>query len=185
MTTPDPMADEPISTSTIASSTSFFQKDVNKAAYHSVRLETTLDGKNKSVNLQQLRQALMKTIKMTDPTCILKSLNGVEEISNPTPAEFETDMKKYCHHHVRDTYSGKRLIVIFNIWGTHSIKALKSAPEFNEYLRANNLWISKNFFPNDARLSHIGVIYDKGTRCLLYTSPSPRDQRGSRMPSSA
>ena len=25
----------------------------------------------------------------------------------------------------------------------------------------------------------------KGTRCLLYTSPSPRDQRGSRMPSSA
>ena len=24
-----------------------------------------------------------------------------------------------------------------------------------------------------------------GTRCLLYTSPSPRDQRGSRMPSSA
>ena len=25
----------------------------------------------------------------------------------------------------------------------------------------------------------------KGTTCLLYTSPSPRDQRGSRMPSSA
>ena len=32
-------------------------------------------------------------------------------------------------------------------------------------------------------------IYDGGptviTACLLYTSPSPRDQRGSRMPSSA
>ena len=28
---------------------------------------------------------------------------------------------------------------------------------------------------------HIGYRYD----CLLYTSPSPRDQRGSRMPSSA
>ena len=26
---------------------------------------------------------------------------------------------------------------------------------------------------------------DAGTTCLLYTSPSPRDQRGSRMPSSA
>ena len=26
---------------------------------------------------------------------------------------------------------------------------------------------------------------DTGTTCLLYTSPSPRDQRGSRMPSSA
>ena len=26
---------------------------------------------------------------------------------------------------------------------------------------------------------------DKAVRCLLYTSPSPRDQRGARMPSSA
>ena len=26
---------------------------------------------------------------------------------------------------------------------------------------------------------------DEGKICLLYTSPSPRDQRGSRMPSSA
>ena len=33
----------------------------------------------------------------------------------------------------------------------------------------------------------IGVIAgdDQFTDCLLYTSPSPRDQRGSRMPSSA
>ena len=29
------------------------------------------------------------------------------------------------------------------------------------------------------------VIVDNGSICLLYTSPSPRDQRGSRMPSSA
>ena len=28
-------------------------------------------------------------------------------------------------------------------------------------------------------------IVEHTTRCLLYTSPSPRDQRGSRMPSSA
>ena len=27
--------------------------------------------------------------------------------------------------------------------------------------------------------------YERYTPCLLYTSPSPRDQRGSRMPSSA
>ena len=28
-------------------------------------------------------------------------------------------------------------------------------------------------------------MFDKACNCLLYTSPSPRDQRGSRMPSSA
>ena len=30
-----------------------------------------------------------------------------------------------------------------------------------------------------------GFLADLLRRCLLYTSPSPRDQRGSRMPSSA
>ena len=29
------------------------------------------------------------------------------------------------------------------------------------------------------------LLIEKGLDCLLYTSPSPRDQRGSRMPSSA
>ena len=28
-------------------------------------------------------------------------------------------------------------------------------------------------------------VFDESNTCLLYTSPSPRDQRGSRMPSSA
>ena len=30
-----------------------------------------------------------------------------------------------------------------------------------------------------------GDCFIRGNNCLLYTSPSPRDQRGSRMPSSA
>ena len=29
------------------------------------------------------------------------------------------------------------------------------------------------------------IVYNPSNLCLLYTSPSPRDQRGSRMPSSA
>ena len=35
--------------------------------------------------------------------------------------------------------------------------------------------------------AHNGMVYVRGNPndCLLYTSPSPRDQRGSRMPSSA
>ena len=32
---------------------------------------------------------------------------------------------------------------------------------------------------------HTVELHGKSTTCLLYTSPSPRDQRGSRMPSSA
>ena len=31
----------------------------------------------------------------------------------------------------------------------------------------------------------LGLIIKEAQACLLYTSPSPRDQRGSRMPSSA
>ena len=34
---------------------------------------------------------------------------------------------------------------------------------------------------DEVRVTHIDLNLD----CLLYTSPSPRDQRGSRMPSSA
>ena len=34
-------------------------------------------------------------------------------------------------------------------------------------------------------VSHMGEIWVKGPRCLLYTSPSPRDRTRSRMPSSA
>ena len=38
-----------------------------------------------------------------------------------------------------------------------------------------------------SRLQELAILAsnDTNTSCLLYTSPSPRDQRGSRMPSSA
>ena len=35
------------------------------------------------------------------------------------------------------------------------------------------------------RITNLTQDYKEYTDCLLYTSPSPRDQRGSRMPSSA
>ena len=38
---------------------------------------------------------------------------------------------------------------------------------------------------DDPRVTKIGKYLRKSCICLLYTSPSPRDQRGSRMPSSA
>ena len=40
-------------------------------------------------------------------------------------------------------------------------------------------------FKKISPLSKIPVIIDQDNNCLLYTSPSPRDMRRSRMPSSA
>ena len=44
----------------------------------------------------------------------------------------------------------------------------------------NKLTYTEDFNPYTYR-----NFYNGGGVCLLYTSPSPRDQRGSRMPSSA
>ena len=38
---------------------------------------------------------------------------------------------------------------------------------------------------NAEKVADAGVTRESGYFCLLYTSPSPRDQRGPRMPSSA
>ena len=58
---------------------------------------------------------------------------------------------------------------------------------------ARGAWESINLFTEESLLQHTEVRYAGNNRnpgnafgfCLLYTSPSPRDQRGSRMPSSA
>ena len=52
--------------------------------------------------------------------------------------------------------------------------------EADGYVRSNNYGMQLNFMiPLD------GGMIELCKHCLLYTSPSPRDQRGSRMPSSA
>ena len=38
---------------------------------------------------------------------------------------------------------------------------------------------------DDVNIDSLAVDLERASDCLLYTSPSPRDQRGSRMPSSA
>ena len=46
--------------------------------------------------------------------------------------------------------------------------------------------LSNALLPGITRQSLLSILEHAGLRiCLLYTSPSPRDQRGSRMPSSA
>ena len=62
--------------------------------------------------------------------------------------------------------------------GMETLKAISEANKFNE-------WMYERIAPDCS-----GKILEIGSgigniSCLLYTSPSPRDQRGSRMPSSA
>ena len=45
---------------------------------------------------------------------------------------------------------------------------------------------AKSLVINTASGSEVAIFFNNEVQtCLLYTSPSPRDQRGSRMPSSA
>ena len=61
--------------------------------------------------------------------------------------------------------------------------------QFHEYKNAVNSYTQKGYTDahREAATSYLTSIFDNATAqiCLLYTSPSPRDQRGSRMPSSA
>ena len=41
------------------------------------------------------------------------------------------------------------------------------------------------YHTDGSKVEHIQDAWHEVSGCLLYTSPSPRDQRGSRMPSSA
>ena len=52
-----------------------------------------------------------------------------------------------------------------------------------DYLEAMMVGLGLNEWVEEPRCLHSRGVRDKS--CLLYTSPSPRDQRGSRMPSSA
>ena len=60
----------------------------------------------------------------------------------------------------------------------------------NIHVVAPSRWIKdlaarSSIFPSSTIFHHIRLGFDLQQFCLLYTSPSPRDQRGSRMPSSA
>ena len=53
------------------------------------------------------------------------------------------------------------------------------------FLKAENLQRTGSFKFRGAMNSVTAYLEQTPDLCLLYTSPSPRDQRGSRMPSSA
>ena len=82
-----------------------------------------------------------------------------------------------------------------NLKHWHGIYSIDTIPST---LFDNNFTIITNLAPHDAPGTHFVALcqikegknstlylFDSLTTCLLYTSPSPRDKRQSRMPSSA
>ena len=68
---------------------------------------------------------------------------------------------------------------VFGIFGHGNVACLGQALEENQ----KELPTYRGHHEQNMALTGIG--YARAKSCLLYTSPSPRDQRGSRMPSSA
>eukprot|EP00829_Urostomides_striatus_P006414 TRINITY_DN16989_c0_g1_i1.p2 TRINITY_DN16989_c0_g1~~TRINITY_DN16989_c0_g1_i1.p2 ORF type:complete len:186 (+),score=59.64 TRINITY_DN16989_c0_g1_i1:40-558(+) len=81
--------------------------------------------------------------------------------------------KSYIQHWAFQGVPQKFLVAAKNAWDPHPVNVTQvSLVGPNYHILADN----------DKGAS---VVEHKNTFCLLYTSPSPRDQRGSRMPSSA
>ena len=81
---------------------------------------------------------------------------------------------------------------IDNVLGIHSLRPHTLVGHMSLY--KNTLHHSNNTFPNwqlellgtyTSYINGCDYCYDHHFACLLYTSPSPRDKRQSRMPSSA
>ena len=72
------------------------------------------------------------------------------------------------------------------VWGATTIFKMLRGPPFLVPLCARHAWAGYAMFSScacDREVAFFAIPHC--FPCLLYTSPSPRDQRGSRMPSSA
>ena len=69
--------------------------------------------------------------------------------------------------------------VVRTMFDSRNSLAVEVSAQLKKYFHDKLFW---TFVPRNVRLAEAP---SHGMSCLLYTSPSPRDQRGSRMPSSA
>ena len=75
---------------------------------------------------------------------------------------------------------GRLDVLVNNAGGSPAVETSTVSPRFSSSIVDLNL-LAPLYLSQQANL----VMQAQPTGCLLYTSPSPRDQRGSRMPSSA
>ena len=77
----------------------------------------------------------------------------------------------------------KRTNILFKSFTAFIIALAMVSCEIDSFSEESQFEFGDITAPSNLTLS--AEIVGGGTGCLLYTSPSPRDQRGSRMPSSA
>ena len=80
-----------------------------------------------------------------------------------------------------DFFTSRNKIKFFSVFSTLLLTTI-SFPAFAEINNGDTAWIlTSTALVLFTTLPGLALFY----ACLLYTAPSPRDQRGSRMPSSA
>ena len=88
------------------------------------------------------------------------------------------------HDDIPHTFSTQDTLVALMVAISASDENIRTAELVKINTAVNNLPVFAGYDAD--RLQTIAqIVFDLFEHCLLYTSPSPRDQRGSRMPSSA
>ena len=137
---------------------------------------------------EEARQEQLETNKKTNGE-YLKEIYKGEPLPDPIK---EGNYDKFLYK-IEFKYNNKMYTVIY---ADSFIYGEKESGTYIPYVKEGNKWLYTNNIKNHPLVDFVGLhSYDqlqqlckKGywyTPCLLYTSPSPRDISGSRMPSSA
>ena len=89
---------------------------------------------------------------------------------------------------VKKRFTGRgdaNAISLFDSSHQHSMPQPDQLTHFDDQGSARMVSVSDKAATHRVAVVSGQVVMKQSTACLLYTSPSPRDQRGSRMPSSA
>ena len=118
-------------------------------------------------------------MKKLSSVYLTNSWTTIPHVTNHDEADI-TEMENF-RSSLKDMYTGERIKITPLAFIIKALVAsLKKFPNFNssiDEIETGKMTLKKYF--------HIGIAVDTPNGCLLYTSPSPRDMRRSRMPSSA
>ena len=112
----------------------------------------------------------------------------ISKFENQHKESFNDEFCEYLEHHLCETFRNSRQKEIRSLWCDGIVYNYNSKRTVNNKRKIETMaWIGLEGQDEFKMIIKFGKYslrrYAKG--CLLYTSPSPRDQRGSRMPSSA